>query len=90
MLPSEYIDPHVHLFFKFTFRERDIGAWLDRHHENTKAATDFDRLPRTYEHVMEPGRLYGLNIDALVRTDFGGPVGAGQPVTGRSIGPVWH
>lgn len=39
---------------------------------------------------MEPGRLYGLNIDALVRTDFGGPVGAGQPVTGRSIGPVWH
>ena len=47
-----------------------LAAWLDRHHETTKDAVDFDRLLRTYEYVIGTERLYNAENDALELTDY--------------------
>ncbi len=47
-----------------------LAAWLDRHHETTKDAVDFDRLLRTYEYVIGTERLYDAEIDAVELTGY--------------------
>ena len=47
-----------------------LDAWLDRHHETTKDAVDFNRLLRTYEYVIGTERLYDRETDVLELTDY--------------------
>jgi predicted nucleotidyltransferase len=45
-------------------------AWQDRHAETTKDAFDFERLLRTYEHVIGPYRLYIADFETLELSGF--------------------
>jgi predicted nucleotidyltransferase len=47
-----------------------LVAWLDRGHETSKDAIDFDRLLRTYEYVVGPTRLYTAEIETLEIADY--------------------
>ena len=45
-------------------------AWLDRRMEDSKDAVDFERIIRTYEHVIGERMFQGLEFEILKEVDF--------------------
>jgi predicted nucleotidyltransferase len=66
-----------------------LTAWLSRRNETTKDAVDFERIIRTYEHVVGVGRIYSEEeAEVLEAAEFNMEIVSAQLLGGDVRGVV--